>query len=165
MAMWDQHACARFNRLEELQALVSDGVDLDKKDEFGITALQYAIAHKNLDVIALLLEHGADVAVQDSDGSTALHYACEHRLPQVAEDLLKKNPGLVAIADKHGNQPLWTAVFNARGSVELVSLLLRYGAEPAHRNKNNLSPLDMAKRRADDTVLRILESKSIREHS
>lgn len=163
MPTWDQHACARFNRLEELRRLITNGVNLDKKDEFGAAALHYAIAYKNFDVIALLLEHGADVTVQDSDGSTALHYACEHKLPHVAEELLKKNPGLVAIADKHGNQPLWTAAFNPKGDYELVLLVLRYGADPEHRNNVNLTPIDSAKRSGDDALLQILESKKPRQ--
>jgi ankyrin repeat protein len=159
MPIWDLHSCAKYNRLDQLRALISKSVYLDEKSEFGSTALQYAIAYKNLDAIALLLEHGADVAVQNKDGSTALHHACEHKLPRVAEELLKRNPGLVAIADKYGNQPLWTAAFNPKGDYELVRLLLRYGADPEHRNKVNMAPIDMAKRRVDDALVRILESK------
>jgi ankyrin repeat protein len=156
MPTWNLHDCARFNRLDELQALIRKGVNINEENEFGSTALHGAIAYKNLDAIALLLEHGADVAVQDRDGSTALHYACEHKLPRVAEELLKRNPGLVAIADKYGNQPLWTAAFNPKGDYGLVQLLLRYGADPQHRNNVNMAPIDMAKRRGDDALVRIL---------
>jgi ankyrin repeat protein len=146
--------------VQELKGAMGKGlVDLNEKDEFGATALQYAISYKNLEVIALLLEHGADVAVQHNDGSTALHIAVESKLPQVADELLKRNPGLVAIADKHGNQPLWTAAFNPKGDYELVLLLLRYGADPEHRNNVNLTPIDSAKRSSDDTLLQLLESK------
>jgi ankyrin repeat protein len=108
-------------------------------------------------VVALLLAYNADVSAKDKDGKTALHYAIEYALPDVAEELLKKNPNITAIADKFGNEPLWTAVFNAKGNYDLVSLLLRYGANPHHRNSTNLTPLDISKRKGDVTLLRILE--------
>lgn len=163
MPTWDLHACARFNRLEELRGFIANGVNVNEKDESDTTALLYAIAYKNREAIAVLLEHGADVAVQDSDGKTSLHIAIEYKLPDVAEELLKKNPGLVAIADKHGNQPLWTAAFNPKGDYELVLILLRYGADPEHRNNVNLSPIDSAKISSDNALVRILESKQDRQ--
>ena len=100
--------------MDELQAAIKKGAKLNEKDSFGQQSLHYAVAEKNTDVVDLLLGHGADVTVQDKDGKTALHYAIEHNLYPVAESLLKDNAGLVAIADKHGNQPLWTAAFNAK---------------------------------------------------
>lgn len=35
------------------------------------------------------------------------------------------------LQDRHGNEPLWTAVFNSRGYGELITLLLAHGAELA----------------------------------
>jgi ankyrin repeat protein len=155
----DLHRYARMNQVEELLQMIMKGIKLNEKDGFGATALHCAIAEKSVDVIALLLEHNADVTAQDSDGKTPMHYAIEYNLPAVAEELLKKNSSVIAIADRFGNEPLWTAAFNAKGNYELVSLLLRYGADPEHRNNINLSPLDIPKRKRDDGLLRILESK------
>ncbi len=156
----DVHRYARMNLLEELNAAISVAADLNRKDAFGATALQYAIAEKHHDAVALLLKHGADVGVQDKDGKTALHYAVELNLPDVAEELLKKHVEVIAISDRFGNEPLWTAAFNAKGNYELVSLLLRYGANPQHRNMAGLTPLDIPKRKGDDVLLRILEARS-----
>jgi ankyrin repeat protein len=157
----DLHGYAVMNRVDELRAAITEGVNLNEKDRFGATALHSAIAYKNLEVIALLLEHGAEVTAQDKDGSTPLHYAIEHNLHSVAEALVKRNPAVIVIADKHGNQPLWTAAFNARGSYETVSMLLGYGADPNHVNKTSLSPLDLAKRIGEGALLRILESAKL----
>jgi ankyrin repeat protein len=158
MTRSDLRKLAIQNLVEELRAALREGADPNESDSLGSTALHAAIAYKSLDVITVLLEHGADVTMQDKDGSTALHYAVEHGLPQIAEQLLAKNPKVVAIADKFGNEPLWTAAFNAKGNYGLVSLLLRHGANPHHKNDANLTPLDIPKRKDDAALLGILES-------
>lgn len=152
----DLHGNARMNLVEKLQEAIENGEKLDHKDSFGTTALQYAIAEKSVDAAMFLIEHGADATVQDKDGRTALHYAIEHNLPEVAEALLERSPELITIADRHGNQPLWTAAFNARGNYRLVSLLLRFGADPNHKNASDLSPMDIPKRKSDDGLMRML---------
>ncbi|WP_406700710.1 ankyrin repeat domain-containing protein [Singulisphaera sp. Ch08] len=73
--------------------------------------------------------------------------------------LLRTVSTAVSISDRHGNQPLWTAALNARGNYEMVSMLLRYGANPNHLNNANLSPFDIAKRKNDSTMLQLLEER------
>lgn len=154
----DIHRFARKGDIESIRLASQKGSNLDAKDEFGSTALEYAIAEKQLDTVFLLIELGAKVASQDDDGLTSLHCAIEHKLPSVLEALLAKCPEAVAISDKHGNQPLWTAAFNARGKYEMVSMLLRHGADPTHRNNVNLCALDIPKRKNEPALLLLLES-------
>jgi ankyrin repeat protein len=163
MIQIDLRKLAIQNRVEELRAALMKGADPNERDSFGATALLAAIAYKSLDVIPVLLENGADVTVQDKDGSTALHYAIEHKLPKILQALLRKCPHAVSLSDKHGNQPLWTAAFNARGDYEMVSMLLESGADPEHANKVSLTPLDIPKRKGEPALLQLLESKVIRK--
>lgn len=156
----DLHRLARMNRLDELSEAVTEGGDMNKKDEFGLTPLHCAIAEHNIDVASFLINNGADVVSQDNDGKTPLHYSIEHNLPAIAESILTKCPAAHGVSDKHGNEPLWTAAMNAKGEYQLVLLLLRYGANPEHRNRVNLTPLDIPKRKKNDRLLAILQSKA-----
>ncbi len=44
----------------------------------------------------------------------------------------------------HGNTPLWTASFHARGNFCIVELLVRYGASFENRNKAGKTVRDIA---------------------
>lgn len=164
MTEWDIHRYCDLGNIRALRKAAEAGADLNAKNKSGATPLQTAIAHKQLASVKVLLELGADVAVQDADGSTALHYAVEHNLPEILKLLVQRCREAISISDKHGNQPLWTAAFNARGHYELVELLLQNGADPQHRNNVNLSPLDIPKRTNEAALLQMLENH-LREKS
>lgn len=151
------HRLARTNEIDALKEAIDRGANVNEKDKFGTTALHYSISEANHDVTDLLLERGADVTTQDHNGATALHYAVEYNACDVAEALLRRDRKVLTLIDKQGNQPLWTAVFNARGNYEMVNLLLRHGADVMHKNNVDASPLDLAKRMGDDALTQILE--------
>jgi ankyrin repeat protein len=156
----DIHAFARLGNLAALRKTVEAGTDVNSKDAFGSTPLHCAIAEKQIQAVELLLELRADVTIQAANGMTALHYAIEYKLPAVLEALLERCPEAASISDKHGNQPLWTAAFNARRNYEMVSMLLNYGSDPNHLNNVSLSPLDVAKRKNDPVMLQLLEERT-----
>jgi ankyrin repeat protein len=157
----DIHSLARCNDVETLSHRLEMGADVNAVDETGATALHSAIAWNGGDAVAVLLDYGADVLRQDRDGNTPLHYAVEYKMLDVAEALLRQNQAVIGIANRHGNQPLWTAAFNARGDYRMVELLLRYGGEPTHRNRVDLSPIDIPKRINDMALLQLLESGNL----
>jgi ankyrin repeat protein len=101
-----------------------------------------------------------DVNAQTTTGSTPLHYAAAHSNTNAAR-LILSHGGDVTIADKHGNTPLWTAVFNARGKYELVELLLQHGAAQVATRKNlhGKSPLDFATQIGDAHLMQLLQSR------
>jgi uncharacterized protein len=153
MALKDIYSFARMGKIEAIREAVNSGVDINGKDEFGMSALQCAIAYNQIEMAHLLLSMGADVTIQDSDGSTAVHYAVEYELPDVVIALLEKYPQAVNISNKYGNQPLWTAIFNAKKDFRIISILLDYGADIDHLNYVSRSPLDILKRKKNSPLL------------
>jgi uncharacterized protein len=91
----------------------------------------------------LLLEFGAQVDVQDESGNSALYYAAQGYFPELATMLISRGAA-VDIQDQYGNTPLWRAVFNSAGRGELISILLKAGADRNHRNQRGKSPLELA---------------------
>jgi ankyrin repeat protein len=153
----DIYDMAEDNLIDDLNKLLAQGVNVNTKDEFGYTALHYAISRKNKTIAMILLEHGADVTIQDDDGATPLDYAAEYNLYVVAEAILKKDPQALNIEDKHGNQPLWTATFNAKGNYEMIKQFMNFAPDVNHKNKHGKSPLDFAQQINDESLVNLLK--------
>jgi ankyrin repeat protein len=64
-------AC-RKNNISLVKRLLERGIDPNKKDEFGYTALHSACSVGNLELINLLLEYNANPNVRDNYNTTVL---------------------------------------------------------------------------------------------
>lgn len=117
--------------------------------------LHEAIACCRNDIATDLINRNINIDQQDYRGETPLHYCAAYFNLEIAELLLQKK-AQVNIIDKYGNNPLWVAVFNARGDYRMVRLFLRYGADIQHKNRANRSPLDFAKQINDLDLVNIL---------
>jgi hypothetical protein len=128
--------------------------------------------------IQLLLEHGADAGLsvfvtlrcfffflkvkgvntlnvfQDiTSGKTPVHIAVEKRDPFLLELLLSKCPGSANAPMYNDNRPLHSAATLSEVTdiqqLELVNILLKYGADKALRNKANKLPIELVQQDRD----------------
>lgn len=145
-------------RNKEQDVLVSalNDSNINEKNESGETLLHEAVAFANAPAVELLLSNGIDVNQRAKNGQTALHYIALRKNVAHAEAVLKAG-GDLQVEDIHGNQPLWTAVFNARGDYSMVRLFLKYGGLAQHKNKHGKSPLDFARQITDSSLVAMLE--------
>lgn len=74
--------------LEVVSLLLEKGAAVNKKDNFGATALIYASENGQVDVVSLLLAKGAMVDAKTNEGKPALYYASGN--PDVTKVLLEK---------------------------------------------------------------------------
>jgi ankyrin repeat protein len=85
----------------------------------------------------------------EPDGRTPLHRAIDSAADDAARRLVEAGAD-VNEPDRWGNTPLWRAIYNAPLTMDIASLLLDHGADPNTKNHRDVSPLDLARKMADD---------------
>ena len=126
-------------------------------DEYGRAALWHRAAEGNIEGVQFEIAAGANPNAGDDPGYTPLHVAVQERHSRIVALLLASgaDPNRT---DMHGNGPLWTAVYGAcrrdrtEQNLEMISFLLRGGADPDHKNRVEKSPRDFALEAGDDAV-------------
>jgi ankyrin repeat protein len=142
----------RANDLARLTALVSQGADVNAKDNRGETPLMYAAMVGSVEAMKFLLERNADPNVQNQFGSTALIWS--------ATDLSKvqllldhgANPNL---ASKKGRTALLVAAMSDR-SAPIVRFLIGKGADIQAKDFLKTSALKAAAFGNDTETVRLL---------
>ncbi|PTB97207.1 hypothetical protein C9994_03925 [Marivirga lumbricoides] len=141
--------------LTQLRQLVEDGDEksiesivqnhgIDASDGERRTALIWTSFFGRTELLKWLIDNGANLNFQDRIGYTGLHFCGQEQNAEIANVLLDKGAD-PNIKDEHGNSPLWTALFNAKGNFETVKVLRSHGADPTPKNIHGRSPNDMAK--------------------
>ena len=118
-------------------------------DEYGRAALWHRAFEGDAAGVQSEIAAGAYPSASDDAGYTPLHIAVQERHSGIVALLLKAgaDPNRT---DKHGNGPLWTAVYWAcrrdrtDANLEIIGFLLRGGADPDHKNHAGMSPRDFA---------------------
>jgi len=118
--------------------------DRPNVDRYGRTALHYAAAENNAVSAQELIAAKVDVNVRDDNEWTALHFAAQSNAFEVAK-LLVEAGAEVDSCNSFGNTPLSTAVFNYKGSGELITLLRDRNADPYREDHHGQSPLGLAR--------------------
>ncbi|MDI6402037.1 ankyrin repeat domain-containing protein [Balneolaceae bacterium ANBcel3] len=130
--------------------LLEHGVDIDTKDQWGLTPLMYALRWGSSPELAeFLLDHGADAFIiadpsyssghSNFRGYTTLMFAIRNsgnsRLPAI-ERMLRKGLDVNYSQSDH-DFPLSLASCGSQASLEKVRLLLDYGADINHQSHGN----------------------------
>lgn len=115
------------NCYEVVSYLINQGAKIDNQDIYGNTALYLAVMKDCADIVNLLIKNGVQIDGKNSvTGETPLFSAVSKGNVVISEILLKNkaNPNIPNI---DGNYPLHQATAH---SLEMMSLLLKYGADP-----------------------------------
>lgn len=151
--------------LGELEEAWNAGGDFGGVDEDGRSLLMNAVLafEPREDVVAWLVSHGADLAfAEEKLRYTALHFAAADQQQTLVHILLNAGAPVNA-ADKFGNTPLWRAVVNHRGDLELIQLLVDFGADPERQNVKGISPRNAAARLGKSAVTALFDRAIPRE--
>ena len=115
------HQAAINGNTSQIKLLLSQGVDINAKDENTKTPLHYAVEADKIEVVKLLVEAGADI---EAEPWTPLYIAISNGYVVIAEYLIDHG------ANIHAPEG-WTAWQQApySNSVEMIKMLIAKGAD------------------------------------
>jgi len=137
-----------------------ENIDINIVDDFTYSLLMKSINTGFFDFSNYLISKGANLNYQNNKGQTILHLLALNFNSITLKKALE-NRADVRIRDIYGNEPLWTAVFNDKGfgqRIEMIKMLLEYGANPYNTNNANISPKEFSKTAGYNDIIKILDS-------
>ncbi|HYO13102.1 MAG TPA: ankyrin repeat domain-containing protein [Thermoanaerobaculia bacterium] len=174
-------AAAERDRVDVVELLLELGMSPNIEDpEHGRQRPLHVAAYNDaLRVAALLIEHGAEIDFRESNwGATPLWFAVWGQRPRMIEllsgfsrdvwsltftgnverlrEVLDAEPGLAKVASRESETLLMWLPDDETRAVEIVELLLAHGADPTIRNRQGLTPAELASRRGMDDVAELL---------
>ncbi|KAK9812455.1 hypothetical protein WJX73_001064 [Symbiochloris irregularis] len=147
-----------------MDMLLDHNASLTAQDPtYGGTALHWAAANNEYQMLGMLLERNAEVMCRSYSGATPLHVAAGQGHTASIRTLLKASADPDAV-DRQGSTPLHEAVHG--GHIRAVSLLLRQNADPACTDCSKDTPMHVASRRGHlDVVEELLAAGADAEPS
>lgn len=112
--------------LNTIKSLINAGVDINAKNNEGLSALHIAVGEKCEYTIRLLLEMRADCLITDKQGRSIIHTCIWKNTTKYFRLLHHYNNEIVNIPDRYGIRPINYAAF--MGKKDLVIEMLDVGA-------------------------------------
>ncbi|GBG32997.1 Ankyrin repeat domain-containing protein 1 [Hondaea fermentalgiana] len=150
---------ANENDVKRLEALLCGGVDVNKRDQRGLTALMVAASKGHVQAIRALRSYGAVLEAKDSiAGRTALMWAVASNRFEAARELIEAGADIESIASD-GSNPLF---ISARGGfVSIARLLVQRGAKLDVHDSCGFTPLMFAASFGNTEIVTLLAQKQV----
>jgi len=127
-------------QLSIINALIKAGVNINRQDAHGNTALMYAVRHNNLILTQFLIASEAtNLNLQNIHGDTALIYAARHNNHPALAEVLINAGALLNIQKKNGDTALIMAAKN--NNLATVQALIKAGANLNLQEKRGCTAL------------------------
>ena len=148
-------AAAGRGDVEALRLLIDAKAKIDTRNGAGETALILAAGDGNPQAVRVLVENGADVRARTKRNETALGNAGTAGNPEVVQ-LLLDHGAEVNVRNIRGYSPLMLAASSDAIPAAAVKLLLARGADTSFTGDYDETARDMAAKRGDTEVTRLL---------
>jgi len=132
------------------------GLDLNYKNNEGVTALHVAVENNDLATVTNLMNAGADGAVLDKKGFSPMHLAAYSKNGAAMRAMAKADKRVVATRDKNFG---WTPLhFAARENyLDGCTILIDNGADKKAKDNWGRTPFQIAKERYFVSLKRVLK--------
>lgn len=138
-----------FNLFENL---LNQTKNTDKTNQFGQTALTFAIHGGELSRVSALIKHGADPNLADSLKFTPLMIAVLKGHPEIVLKLLP----LSQLESTNHFQQTALLLATLTENITLIKLLLQAGADKDHRDASGKSAVSIAKNSENEIIKQLL---------
>ncbi|EAY04784.1 ankyrin repeat protein, putative [Trichomonas vaginalis G3] len=130
-----------FNIPALCEYFLSQGANINYKNQEEITALHLAAIKNRKEVVEFLLSHGANINEINEDGQTALHYAASNNSKETAELLISHGANINEM-DEDRKTALHFAI--SSGSKVTAELLISHGADINKKDRDGKTAFHMA---------------------
>jgi ankyrin repeat protein len=148
---------------KSLKRLLAAGSKLDEPfiaiGTSRTTPMLGAFKFGDVEVANTLLDLGAPVDFADGNGITMLGRCVLNNEVEMARALIARGAN-VNVVDKQRMTPLLWAANIDFGDTAMIELLLESGAKTDARNKDGLTPLELARKHGHTTLIPVLEKAS-----
>ncbi len=152
-AFWE---AALNGDLEGVSSMLKLGMDANETDVEGRTALMFAAYNGHTEIARILIDRGAKIDALDHSHRTALLFAATGPFPETVKFLLdnKSNPNVVDNGEHFS--PLMHAA--AEGNLDIVKILLEYGADPDLKDVDGDTAESFARQKGHTALVDYLKS-------
>jgi ankyrin repeat protein len=148
------HDTVRAGDLEQLQKMVVQGADVNKKTTNDETPLMLAALAGNGEIVNYLLQRGANIDARNAAGMTTVHAAAYAGHSDIVRLLVAKGGNVNDASNRFGVTPLHVA--SEENHVATVKTLLDLGADVSVVEINGYSALSRSGFREHWDVLKLL---------
>ncbi len=132
------------NNGKTITAFAARGIDINKKESYGLTPLMTAISSKRWENIPALIDAGADFKFTDSTGKTLLAKAIESKNSSLASFLIEKGID-VKKKDTSGRTPLHgAAALKGKEWDKILAQIILKGGNVNESDSSGITPAGIA---------------------